>query len=76
MITRWIRHGVCIKFCAILEKSKTKTLAMITQAFEKVSMSRTRKFKIYRDRKKTRQVKRRVNILLTIFINIKRIVQK
>jgi hypothetical protein len=54
--------GTASNFCANFENSVTETLAMIRQAFEEESISRT-----WADRKRATQVKRKVKSMLTIF---------
>jgi hypothetical protein len=65
-----------IKCCANVGKSTTEPLAMITEAFEEASMSRTREVQSQRDWKKTRWVKSKDNSMLIIFFDIKGIVRK
>jgi hypothetical protein len=69
-----------IQFCANLGKIVAEILAMIRQALEKESMSRTRvyewKIPFSPKRKKTRRVNSRVKSMLIIFFGIKVIVFK
>jgi hypothetical protein len=75
VISRWIRQGNSIKFCAYLGNCETETLAMIIPALGKYSVSHTRKARTHRDRKK-RQMKNKDKGMLIIFFDIKVIVHK
>jgi hypothetical protein len=79
-ISRWIRQRVCIKFYANIGESSPETLPMIIQAFGEESVRRTRKIEWHTrfraDRKKERQVKSKAKSMLTVFIDVKRILNK
>jgi hypothetical protein len=65
-----------LNFVKISENNATKTMIMIRQKFEEVSINRTRKVQTHRDWKETRQVKSKVKSILIISIDIKWIVHK
>jgi hypothetical protein len=71
-----VRQRSIIKCCAELGKSATKTLAVIREAFEEESTSRTRKVQTHRGRKTGIQVKSKVKSMLIILFSIIGIVHK